>query len=37
MIDLHIHTKYSDGTNTCIEILEKAQKLRIKLYIYNGS
>lgn len=26
MIDLHIHTIYSDGTNTCTEILEKAQK-----------
>ena len=26
MIDLHMHTKYSDGTNTVKEILEKAQK-----------
>lgn len=26
MIDLHMHTVYSDGTNTCKEILEKAQK-----------
>lgn len=25
MIDLHMHTKYSDGTNTCTEILKKAQ------------
>lgn len=25
MIDLHMHTIYSDGTNTCTEILEKAQ------------
>lgn len=25
MIDLHIHTHYSDGTNTCTEIMEKAQ------------
>ena len=26
MIDLHMHTVYSDGTNTCKEILEKAKK-----------
>lgn len=25
MIDLHMHTLYSDGTNTCMEILQKAQ------------
>lgn len=25
MIDLHMHTLYSDGTNTCNEILQKAQ------------
>ena len=25
MIDLHMHTIYSDGTNTCTEILKKAQ------------
>ena len=25
MIDLHMHTLYSDGTNTCTEILQKAQ------------
>ena len=25
MIDLHMHTIYSDGTNTCEEILQKAQ------------
>lgn len=25
MIDLHMHTIYSDGTNTCAEILKKAQ------------
>jgi len=25
MIDLHMHTKYSDGTNNCTEILQKAQ------------
>ena len=26
MIDLHMHTKYSDGTNTVKEILEKYVK-----------
>lgn len=26
MIDLHMHTLYSDGTNTCKEILKKAQE-----------
>lgn len=25
MIDLHMHSHYSDGTNTCAEILQKAQ------------
>ena len=27
MIDMHIHTKYSDGTYTVKEVLEKAEKL----------
>lgn len=27
MIDLHIHTNYSDGTNTVTEILEKSEQL----------
>ena len=31
MIDLHMHTNYSDGTNTCTEILKKAQDKRIFL------
>lgn len=31
MIDLHMHSNYSDGTNTCIEILEKAQKYELKV------
>ena len=35
MIDLHMHTKYSDGTNTCTEILKKAQDKRIELYFHN--
>lgn len=30
MIDLHIHTKYSDGTDTPLEILQKAEQLGLK-------
>ena len=30
MIDLHIHTKYSDGTDSVIEVLRKAEKLGLK-------
>lgn len=30
MIDLHIHTNYSDGTNTPLEILQMAEKLGLK-------
>jgi len=26
MIDLHMHTKYSDGTDNCIELLKKVQE-----------
>ena len=26
MIDLHMHTKYSDGTDDCIELLQKAEQ-----------
>ena len=29
MIDLHMHTIYSDGTNTCTEILKKAQNKQL--------
>ena len=29
MIDLHMHTLYSDGTNTCKEILQKAQNKKL--------
>lgn len=29
MIDLHIHTTYSDGTNSVIEILKQAQELNL--------
>ncbi|MBQ2938673.1 MAG: PHP domain-containing protein [Clostridia bacterium] len=29
MIDLHMHTKYSDGTNTCTEILKKAEEKQL--------
>jgi predicted metal-dependent phosphoesterase TrpH len=31
MIDLHIHTDYSDGTNTVIEVLEEAQRLGLSV------
>ncbi|MCX8074074.1 MAG: PHP domain-containing protein [Clostridia bacterium] len=30
MIDLHIHSKYSDGTDSVIDILKKAQKIGLK-------
>lgn len=30
MIDMHIHTKYSDGTYTVKEVLEKAEELGLK-------
>lgn len=30
MIDLHIHTTYSDGADCLIEVLEKAEKLGLK-------
>lgn len=30
MIDLHMHTKYSDGSDEIKEILEKANKLKLK-------
>lgn len=30
MIDLHIHTTYSDGTDSVIEVLRKAEKLGLK-------
>ena len=31
MIDLHIHTKYSDGTDTLIELLKKAEQNNLEL------
>lgn len=31
MIDLHLHTSYSDGTKTVIETLEEAEKLGLKI------
>lgn len=31
MIDLHTHTKYSDGTDTVIEILTKASQLNLEV------
>lgn len=30
MIDLHIHTKHSDGTDSVKDILNNANKLRLK-------
>lgn len=30
MIDVHIHTKYSDGTDSVIELLEKAEKVGLE-------
>lgn len=30
MIDLHIHTTYSDGTDSVKEVLTKAEKLGLK-------
>lgn len=30
MIDLHIHTNYSDGADSLVEVLEKAEKLGLK-------
>ena len=29
MVDLHMHTKYSDGTDECIEILKKAEDKKL--------
>lgn len=31
MIDLHMHTKYSDGSDSCIEILEKVQDRKLNV------
>ena len=31
MIDLHMHTKYSDGTDDCIELLKKAQDKELEV------
>lgn len=30
MIDLHIHTTYSDGTDSVSDVLKKAEKLSLK-------
>ena len=32
MIDLHMHTHHSDGTNTTEEILKLAQKEKMEFY-----
>ena len=31
MIDLHMHTKYSDGTDNLVDILEKCQKINLEV------
>ena len=31
MIDLHMHTKHSDGTDNIIEFLEKAEKANLEI------
>lgn len=31
MIDLHIHTKYSDGTDNVIELLKKCEEINLKV------
>ena len=33
MIDLHMHTTYSDGTDTVKEILEKAEFLGLEVFL----
>ena len=30
MLDLHMHTKYSDGTDDVVTILQKAEKMNLK-------
>lgn len=30
MIDLHMHTTYSDGTDSLVEVLEKAEKMQLE-------
>ena len=30
MIDMHIHTKYSDGTGTVKEVLQKAEEMKLE-------
>ncbi len=31
MIDLHMHSTYSDGTNTVVELLKKAEELKLEV------
>ena len=31
MIDLHLHTNHSDGTDTVTELLEKAEQLKLEI------
>ncbi len=35
MIDLHIHTNNSDGSDSVIDVLKKAQKHELSLYVHN--
>lgn len=36
MIDLHMHTTYSDGTESCSTVLKKPRK-KLKFYFNNRS
>ena len=37
MIDLHMHTTYSDGSESCTTVLKKCQEKEFELYFYNRS
>ena len=36
MIDLHIHTKYSDGTDEVLDILKKAENNHLDYINYRS-
>ena len=35
MIDLHIHSIYSDGSKTVEEILKKCEEKKVRIHINN--
>ena len=37
MIDLHMHTKFSDGTDDCVEILERVQSIGLDISVSKKS